>query len=341
MKYVVQRYVARLCLAFLLASGTIASLAQPLFDTPDLLQISIRGNVSKLIHDDGLKRDWHRFQLFIDDHSLDVRLRVRGNFRRKECDFPPVMVRFNREQVAGTVFEGQRELKLVTHCKRNRSYSVNTYEEYLAYRLFNEITDKSFKVRLLQITYQDGENRQTWPGFFIEHVNRLAMRLGGEHIEPDHVPSKILNPLHLAQSGIFQYMIGNTDFSFIAPVEGQSCCHNSKLIQAAGITYSIPYDFDFSGMVDAPYAGSNPVVRTRDVRVRRFRGFCTDTQTLKAALDGIRPLESSLAKLYDSVVGLTAAEGRKSLRYVQAFFKSVRQSDTQKFEKSCRNTRAG
>ncbi len=326
------------CLPILLADY---SGAQLLFNSPERLQISIQGNIDKLIRDNGEERGWHPLRLLVDDISLDVMLRVRGNFRRKECEFPPLMVKFRRKQVRGTVFEGQAHLKLVTHCKRNRSYSVNTYEEYLAYRLFNEVTDKSFRVQLLQVNYQDGESQQTKPAFFIEDVDALAKRTGGEHIEPDYIASKDLDPLHLAQSSIFQYMIGNTDFSFIAPMEGESCCHNAKLIRANNITYSVPYDFDFSGMVDALYAGSNSMVKVKDVRVRQYRGFCTEPETLNSALDRVRTVESNLAGLFNSVTGLTEKEGRKSLRYVQGFFKIINRSGSQVFEKSCRKTRPG
>jgi hypothetical protein len=147
-----------------------------------------------------------------------------------------------------------------------------------------------------------------------------------------------LDQLHLAQSGIFEYMIGNTDFSFIAPAEGHSCCHNSKLIRADNVIYSVPYDFDFSGMVDARYAGANPVVKTRDVRIRHYRGFCTDTQTLESALNGVRTVEPKLTALFDSATGLTEKEARRSLRYVQGFFKTINKSGTRVFEKSCRKT---
>jgi len=302
--------IARFCFVCLLFLTAARSSAQPLFNSPELLQISLEGNISKLIKDNGIERDWHQFRLIVDDDSLGVRLRVRGNFRRTECEFPPIMVKFDRKQVPGTQFEDQKELKLVTHCKRSRSYSVNIYEEYLAYRMLNEITERSFRVRLLLIIYQDGRRQQSKPAFFIEHVDGLAKRIGGEHIEPDHVRSRNLDQLHLAQSGIFQYMIGNTDFSFIAPAEGHSCCHNAKLIRADNVIYSVPYDFDFSGMVDARYAGANPVVRTRDVRIRQYRGFCTDTQTLESALNSVRTVEAKLPALFDSATGLTAKEAR-------------------------------
>lgn len=331
-------HIARFCFVCLLFLTAARSAAQPLFNSPELLQISLEGNISKLVKDNGIVREWHQFRLLVDGGFLDVKLRVRGNFRRTECKFPPIMVKFNRKQVPGTLFEDQKQLKLVTHCKRSRSYSVNIYEEYLAYRMLNEITDRSFRVRLLQIIYQDGRRQQSKPAFFIEHVDGLANRIGGEHIEPDYVRSRNLDQMHLAQSGIFQYMIGNTDFSFIAPAEGHSCCHNAKLIRVEDVIYSVPYDFDLSGMVNARYAGANPVVKTRDVRIRQYRGFCTDTLTLESALSVVRTVEAELPALFDSATGLTEKEARKSLRYVQGFFKTVNKSGTRVFEKSCRKT---
>lgn len=329
-------------LALTLAPATALANDEPLFKGSEMLQVKINGNFSKLIADDGVERDWHPFELQVNDKILNVKLRLRGNFRRKECTFPPITVNFNKKQVQGSVFEGQDKLKLVTHCRKGHSFSVNTYEEYVAYRLFNQITDKSFRVRLLSVSYeQAGKKPKLKPGFFIENVDSLARRLDGEHIEPDFIRSKELDPLHLTQAAIFQYLIGNTDFSFIAPIKGRSCCHNTKLVRIATITYSIPYDFDFSGLVDAPYAGANPMVKSSNVRKRRYRGFCTDKQTLQAALDSFQTLEAELPDLFASVTGVNAKQSSRSMSYLQRFFTTVSKSGSQVFESQCRQTRPG
>ena len=316
--------------------------AQPLFDHSELLEITIEGDVTQLLRDDGMQRGWHRLRLMVNEDSLDVELRVRGNFRRRECTFPPVTVSFDRQQVAATMFAGQDTLKLVTHCKEQRGFSVNTFEEYLAYQLFNQVTEKSFRVRLLRVTYDyEGKKQKVRPAFFIEHVDGLARRLDSKHIEPDFVSSRDLDPLHLTQASIFQYMIGNTDFSFIAPLAGRSCCHNAKLFQSADAIYSVPYDFDFSGLVDAPYAGSNPVVKSSNVRRRKYRGFCTDAETLEAAMIGFESLELKLSGLFEAVTGLTEKEGRKALRYLREFFTTLGKSGTKVFETGCRRIKLG
>ncbi|HIG40668.1 MAG: hypothetical protein ABGY96_08420 [bacterium] len=329
-------------LALILAPATVQANDEPLFNGSEMLQITISGNFSELTADDGVERDWHPFELQVNDNILDVKLRLRGNFRRKECTFPPITVNFNKKQVQGTVFEGQDKLKLVTHCRKWHSFSVNNYEEYVAYRLFNQITDKSFRVRLLSVSYeQAGKKPKLKPAFFIEDVGSMAKRLDGEHIEPDFIRSKELDPLHLTQAAIFQYLIGNTDFSFIAPLEGRSCCHNAKLVRIATNTYSIPYDFDFSGLVDAPYAGANPMVKSSNVRKRRYRGFCTDKQTLPAALDSFQTLEAELPNLFASVTGFDAKQSSRSTSYLQRFFTAASKSGSQVFESHCRNTRPG
>ncbi len=332
----------RVCSVLVFALASTASFSESLFQTAELLKIKLTGNVRKLVRDDKTERDWHNFQLQVGDDSLDVKLRVRGNFRRKECEFPPIMIKFKSSQVKQTVFAGQKKLKLVTHCNEKRSFSINTYEEYIAYKLLNQVTDKSFKVRLLEVTYgAEGKKVKVRPAFFIEHVNSLAERLGGTHIEPEFVRSKRLDQHYMVQASIFQYWIGNTDFSFIAPIKGAACCHNSKLIQVGHDIYSVPYDFDFSGLVDAAYAGSNPLVKTKTVRRRQYRGFCTDPKTLSTALAEFPGLESKLDDVFDSATGLSAREAGRGKRYLQKFFKTIQEKGQGVFEESCRKTRTG
>ena len=49
--------------------------------------------------------------------SIDVRLRARGNFRRAECYFPPIKMKIKKDQYKGTIFDGNKTMKLVLPCK--------------------------------------------------------------------------------------------------------------------------------------------------------------------------------------------------------------------------------
>lgn len=206
--------------------------------------------------------------------TLPVQVRTRGIFRRQKrnCNFPPLRLNFPKSEMEGTVFEGQDKIKLVTPCHDSRgSYQDYVFREYLAYRLYQLLTPISFRVRLVEITYEDIDDNydtRTKYGFLMEDEDQMAARNFGMLEESDE-----LNPAHTSAEysvamSLYQYMIGNTDWSSYQ-------FHNVKLVHSeSDLYYTVPYDFDFAGSVDARYASPDESLGLRSVRERRFRGFC-------------------------------------------------------------------
>ena len=94
---------------------------------------------------------------------LDVGIRARGRFRRNRdvCSFTPLRLNFKKETTRKTLFTRTDKIKLVTHCRdKSERYSQGVLREYLAYRILNTMTDKSFRVRLLQVRYVDSESKE-------------------------------------------------------------------------------------------------------------------------------------------------------------------------------------
>ncbi len=212
-----------------------------------------------------------------------IEVRTRGIFRRskRNCNFPPLRFDFPKKQMEGTVFEGQDKLKLVTPCHDGRdNFQRYVYREYLAYKAYQLLTPASFRVRLVEITYvdiNDDYDTRTKIGFLLESDENMAERNRAIHVEYDDFGTGQFHPARVDGDGavlvaMFNYMIGNTDWS---AVEG----HNTKLIQTEEGKYlTVPYDFDFSGAVNARYASPDPSLteryRLRRVTDRLFRGFC-------------------------------------------------------------------
>ena len=164
---------------------------------------------------------------------------------------------FRKKQVVDTEFSGQDKLKLVTHCKNKNSYYEQlVLREFLAYRFLNVMTDTSFRVRLLQINYIDTEsaNSMTKVGFPIEDDDDVAERNRLYAIKTGDISYDDIDPKAQNFVNVFQYMIRNTEFSLVRAEPGEFCCHNIDLMSATkGVPFTpIPYDFDFSGMVNPP-----------------------------------------------------------------------------------------
>ncbi len=266
------------------------SIEYPLFRSHDILELSLTFNWKELVFDVGDDRSFHNAQLtyFItegDSVSIPVEVKTRGHYRRSRinCDFPPIRIRFPDDMVTNTLFSGQDKLKLVTHCSDNRKIYVDyLLKEYLAYRIYNLFADEGHKVRLAKITYNnsEGKNKQlTRFAFFIEKTGHLASRIGGTEIEFSGLAKEITNQELTLIFSVFQYLIGNTDWS----IPG---LHNVHLIALPGSKYvPIPYDFDFSGLVGTHYAIPDPKITIESIFQRLYRGPCVDMETILPVLE--------------------------------------------------------
>ena len=269
--------------------------------------------------------------------ELDIGIRARGHYRRKPgiCNFPPWRLNFRKKQVDGTIFQGQDKLKLVTHCRNDsEQYEQAVIAEYLTYRILNLLTDYSFRVRLLKVRYSEADDGRIQDGyaFLIEHSDELSRRLGLDAQEVEKIHASRLQGEHLSFVSVFQYMIGNTDFSPLTSTPGQSCCHNYELFGAEGGPYfSIPYDFDMAGLVDAPHAEPNPKLRLYSVKERLYRGYCISNERLPASLQLFRDNRAAIEELINTEPALTARKRGDMLGFIDQFYEEI--SNPKKVEK--------
>lgn len=313
-------------------------LAAPLFESHEPLALRLAGSLHEVIRDRSEDPEEKDMILTLPDgRVLDVEVRQRGNFRRqrKICRFPPLRLDLDKDQVDGTVFEDQNKLKLVTHCGKANKYQQYVFKEYLAYRLFNLLTDASFKVRLVKIEYADtfGKQNTTRFGFLIEHVSSVAERLRAAHVEPKSISYTALDEPAATLVSVFQYFIGNLDFSLIRARADEDCCHNVKLFESSpGVYLPVPYDFDMSGIVDTRYAGPPAALaktyRLRSVTDRLYRGFCSEPGLLQEVLAKFTANRDSIYALIDSESLLAKREMRHVRRFVDDFYEDIEDTDS-------------
>ncbi len=321
---------------FLLLPPFVASQADasPLFSSHSVLNIRIEAPLTQLMQERS-DEEYLDGKLSYTDalgvaHTLDLKLRTRGEYRRqrKTCSFAPIRLNFRKKQVAETVFAGQDKLKLITHCKTNSDrYEQLVLKEYLAYRSLQILTDKSFRTRLLRVTYvdsdDDGESITRF-GFVVEDENDVGDRV---HLSPAKTPKIDYEDLDRQQASlvaVFQYMIGNTDFSLIRGALNDNCCHNIELFANDEGSYTpIPYDFDFAGMVNAPYAEPNPKLKINSVRVHYYRGRCSNNENLDGTAAYIREHEGEIRTLVENLGGLEDNHEQDVIRYLNVFFERI------------------
>ncbi len=318
-----------------LGLGARPALAQegepaPLFASEDIIHLSIRGDLSGVARSDGsLPATLSVEGAAPETHAIQLSPRGVSRRRRDICTFPPLRIELPSRPETG-LFQGQRRLKLVTHCRRQTSHDQYVLLEYAAYRLYNAMTPLSFGVRLARIAYyQDDADTPTYSrfGFLIEDVDDVAGRNGLVEVETGNFPSSRLNPENTARVAVFQYMVGNLDWAVEAGPPGEECCHNTRPIGATETAASnltpLPYDFDQTGLVSAPYATPPPQLRVSNVRTRVFRGFCAHNEQTRAAAAEFLAARSRLEATLASISELDDRTRRRASSYLNGFFEDI------------------
>jgi hypothetical protein len=262
---------------------------------------------------------------------LKVTLRTRGNLRLdpRTCGFAPLAINFVKKEMAGTEFDGQTKLKLVTHCQDGDSYEQRVLRELLVYRLHNLLTPRSFRVRLARATYVDAASGKTVAArhaFFIEDEADVARRLEGRAVSLPRLLFSDLEPESLTQMMLFQYLIGNTDFSIFA-------LHNVAMVATpARVFYPIVWDFDVTGLVNPPYGVPSAALGLMSIRDRLYRGPCRSMQELEPALAIFRAKQAAAMALVDSVPGFDERNRRDVAAFLGQFFTLLGRQDALKRE---------
>ena len=328
--------IAAILLAVMLLSPLRAT---PLFDDTAVIDAALEGPLGDLMSDTD-SREQLPFLLRADDTEHAIKVRLRGKSRLRVCDLLPMRLNFRKSEVEGTLFANQDKLKLVVPCHTSERAEKNLVEEYAVYRIFNLLTPASYRARLLRVTFGDtGDDDEEFRlhAFLLEPTEHLAERLDGQESELPEVALSWLDADQMALVYVFQYLVSNVDWSLVTPQDEKTCCHNGTLIETDDKILYVPYDFDLSGFVDAPYAFPPPELRIDKVTQRRYRGFCTDRDTLKKALDTVVSKRPDIVELIESLPVLSDKDKQRRIAYLDQFFRAAENEDRllKRFENRC------
>jgi hypothetical protein len=330
--------------AFCALMPAAAQAQTALFSEESELPIIIDGPISDIVRTAARSTDPFPAGITAaDGPRLDMALSARGFSRRAGgiCNFPPLRIDLAGDgQRTGTIWQGQNRLKLVTRCRSSASYQQLTVLEYTAYRLYNVINPVSYRVRPVRVTYRDTAGRrreETQFNFLIEDLDDVASRnrLAAIDVQPGEVRSAQLNGEHAAIVGLFHFMIGNLDWDMTQGPAGEACCHNGKLLAASETARDnvipIPYDFDYSGFVNAPYAIPPEGIPVSNVRQRHYRGLCRFNDQARAAAERFRSRREQLYAVIDGESRLPNGRRQTARNYIGEFFEIL--DNPQRFER--------
>lgn len=255
--------------------------------------------------------------------SIKIRIRARGNFRREKCFFTPIKIKIKKKDNAGTLFQGNQNLKLVMPCLTGRGNNDLVIKEYLCYKLYQSISPYAFSTKLVNLTLTDVRNKKSneyhLKAFIIEDDKRIAKRANGKLLKGFQRNPLFMQDSIAAMQDVFQFMIGNTDWSSIMQ-------HNVKvMLLPSKVKVPIPFDYDMAGLVDAPYAVVKESMPISNVRERHFRGFCRNDDLIEYVRLKYIELEPGLWNVVRSVEDqMDSKQALVVENYLRDFFSLVR-----------------
>ena len=298
--------------------------ALPLFAGADVLPVTLAGDF-KAINKDHEPESTQLYPGVVRTDTgteLQVRFRARGHVRRmaRTCDYVPLKVEFVKKATRGTVFAEQDALKLVVQCAGGIDGEQYLLREYLAYRIFNLITRQSFRARLAKVSYVDGATGKpsgTRLGMFLEDEGDVARRLEGRIVDVERLQFDDLDSDALMPAMIFEYLIGNTDMSIYA-------LHNMRIVQRQDKSlHVVPYDFDFSGLVNAPYALPARGLMLNRVTDRLYRGPCRSQERVDPYVANFVAKKDAIRALPDQIPGFSPLSRDEARSYIDGFYHSI------------------
>jgi len=249
--------------------------------------------------------------------NIEILLRVRGHFRKANCKNTPLKIKIPQKTSKGTLFEGNKSLKLVLPCQSTPLAKDYLLKEYIAYQIYAKLSPLHFKTRKVVFnvkkTKKDNQNN-FFNGFIIEDDKTVAKRFKAKIFNQKIVLSD-LDARSTTVHSFFQFLIGNTDFIFAPP-------HNLKRVQLHNQIQILPYDFDLTGFVNPDYAHKSAGLGKRNLEKRQYKGLKRNRMLLEEVRSYFLSLEQEIFALVEKEKSFFSADEEyiKALNYIASFY---------------------
>jgi hypothetical protein len=314
-----------LLLQCFLALSPVHGQTSGLFESNEVFELTLQCDLKSVLRDRGDDSQYHEATLhYLDNQKtfdIPIKIKTRGHFRKisSNCQYPPLYLNFEKSSTPeASIFRDQDKMKLVTPC-RGDQFVIN---EYLVYKLYNLITPKSLRARLVKVIYHDNvKNKDSGPyyGILLEEEEQMAERNKLHKVEINKLKPQNTQKEDFLKMAVFQYMIGNTDWS----VEYQQ---NIILItdDLKNTPYTVPKDFDHAGIVRAPYAKPAPELNMSSTLERRYRGYCiSEIDQYNDVFDIFNGLKDDFYAVYNDNPLLSSGYINQTLKFLDQFYETI------------------
>jgi len=272
------------------------------------------------------------------DIEKSIRIKARGEFRRKHCSFAPFWLNIRKADIANQHLQEVTRMKIVTHCRGTHEYADYLLKEYLTYKIYNILSPISFRVRLIRMKYVDtgrkGKVTESW-AFMIEPEGMLAEHHDAQVIKNDKLSMRFMEPESMDMVALFMFMIGNADYSIMGR-------HNVKILGLPGFGTEgytpVPYDFDYTGLVNATYAIPGENLGITSVKERYYMGLCREESEYQQVINHMENHRDEILDMINSFPYLEEKQKSEMISYLEEFF--ILASDSgqirKELKRSCR-----
>ncbi|MBE0680001.1 MAG: hypothetical protein IH592_14665 [Bacteroidales bacterium] len=296
-----------------------------LFEEEDMLDVSLRFDIAKFLKkaDRDQSIDGIMTMHFSKTDSLEskVTLKYRGQSRFERCRYPPTRITFKKSLYEVSDSGRIKKMKLVNQCQQGSVYGDYVIREYLVYKLYNVVTDTSFRARLISLNFIDSENKRktiTQYGILIEPEGLLEHRLNLLEVRTKALSMRHMNPALMDRIAIFNYMVSNWDWS--VPGQHNISVFTSLKPELAGLGIPVPFDFDLTGVVNADYAIPPPGLGIETNRDRMFSGICRTREVYQGELMSFLEKKEEFYSVVNDFPYLSKAEKRDIIVFLDQFF---------------------
>jgi len=268
----------------------------------------------------------------LEEMNFKVKIKPRGKYRRKVCEFPPLRLKFKKKGLKKMgLSRKHNSLKLVSHCLDNkREAKQNILKEYLIYKIYNLHSEYSLRVQLIKINYvQSGSGKKLFDrmGILLEDDDELAQRTNSEVVKKKYCSVDSIDSYHGTIHAMFQCMIGNADWSM-------THMRNVKVLrpQPNSLLCTFPYDFDFSGFVSASYAIPNPDYKLYNTKQRVFLGKMYSEEEMKKVAKHFLSQKEATIQLCNDFDLLSKRCKKDVIKYLKSFYKILEDEEKMAME---------
>lgn len=251
-----------------------------------------------------------------------IKLKARGKYRKRVCDFPPLKIKFSKDELTSEGLAEYNKIKLISHCfdSEDGSNPEQLMKEYLAYKTYNLISENSFQVKLALVTYKNTNDDSSFQQYaiLIESTEELAERIGRFPRKLYNIQQEEIDEEEFGIVNAFQFMIGNRDWNLLS-------CKNLKAFPSLDdkSIMVVPYDFDFAGLVDAPYATLHPDQKIEGISERICKLKFKDAQTLENVLSKMENKKEEILEMVDQFELMESKEKKETTQYIMSFYKLI------------------